>query len=107
MFVCVCVCVCVYVCVCVCLCVCMCMFVCVCMFVCAHICIHMCVYMCLSIFMCTCVNAISICDGFANLQVRRLSSTVGSYWDVHAWEDPYTEDLTDPNIQSSSVAEGS
>ena len=42
-----------------------------------------------------------------SLGVRRLSSTVGSYWDIYAWEDPHTEDLTDPNIQSSSVAEGS
>ena len=28
----------------------------------------MCVYMCLSKCMCTCVNAMSICDGFVNLQ---------------------------------------
>ena len=62
--VCVCVCVCVYVCVYVCVCISVCM--CVCTYVC--FCIHMCVYMCLFIFMCTCVNAISICDGFVNLQ---------------------------------------
>ena len=42
-----------------------------------------------------------------SLGVCRLSSIVGSYWDIYAWEDPYIEDLTDPNIQSSSVAEGS
>ena len=64
----VCVCVCVYVCARACMLVHVC--VCVCVSVCTYVCccIHMCVYMCLSKCMCTCVNAISICDGFVNLQ---------------------------------------
>ena len=53
-------------CECVCVCVCVCAHTRARACVCAHI--HMCVYMCLFIFMCTCINAISICDGFVNLQ---------------------------------------
>ena len=43
----------------------------------------------------------------AILGICRLTSTVGSNWYIYAWEDPHTEDLTDPNIQSSFVAEDS
>ena len=33
-----------------------------------------------------------------SLGVRRLSGTTGPHWNIHAWQDPHTEDLTYSNI---------
>ena len=46
------------------------------------------------------------CNTILSLGVCRLSSTAGSYWDIHARENPHFKDLTNSNIQSSLVAEG-
>ena len=41
------------------------------------------------------------------LGLRWFPSTARPHWDIHAWQDPHTEDLTDPDIPSSFVAEDS
>ena len=50
----------------------------------------------------TTTNRRDICDYYRVvillLGIRRLSGTTGSYWDIYAWQDPHTEDLTDPDI---------
>lgn len=44
---------------------------------------------------------------FFSLGIRGFPGAVGSHWNLHAWQNSHSQDLLDPDLQSSLVAEDS
>lgn len=44
---------------------------------------------------------------FCSLGIRGFPGAAGSYWNLHAWQNSHPQDLPDPDLQSSLVAEDS